>query len=207
MRTSINVLGDAYGCGIVEHLSRHELRKLDEEAEYEFAQIISAPKDFSNHQNQIIQDDSILLLNNLNKTLKQSVSVADERKLSLAKIPGSSSVNNQFNEFKTFERQPSNRSQYSFNQNQHQLNQQQFETVLPTLSPPQPPSIVVMDAVRRRSRALLFTPNKIPVGVNSMPQISLYTNSNTNSNLKLTLQSNNNNNNSKSNNTNEDSNV
>ena len=33
MRTSINVLGDAYGCGVVEHLSRAELKHLDDEAE------------------------------------------------------------------------------------------------------------------------------------------------------------------------------
>ena len=30
-RTSINVLGDAFGAGIVAHLSRHEIRKMDRE--------------------------------------------------------------------------------------------------------------------------------------------------------------------------------
>ena len=30
-RTSINVLGDAFGAGIVAHLSRHEIRKMDME--------------------------------------------------------------------------------------------------------------------------------------------------------------------------------
>lgn len=31
LRTSVNVLGDSYGCGIVAHLSRKELKKLDED--------------------------------------------------------------------------------------------------------------------------------------------------------------------------------
>ncbi|PVD23438.1 hypothetical protein C0Q70_16707 [Pomacea canaliculata] len=30
-RTAVNVLGDAYGAGIVHHLSRHDLRRMDEE--------------------------------------------------------------------------------------------------------------------------------------------------------------------------------
>lgn len=28
-RTSVNVLGDSIGCGVVAHLSRHDLKKLD----------------------------------------------------------------------------------------------------------------------------------------------------------------------------------
>ena len=31
IRTSVNVLGDSYGAGIVHHLSRHELLKQDQE--------------------------------------------------------------------------------------------------------------------------------------------------------------------------------
>jgi len=41
LRTSVNVLGDAYGCGIVAHLSRKELKKLDDDAEHEFAKLIT----------------------------------------------------------------------------------------------------------------------------------------------------------------------
>lgn len=37
LRTSVNVLGDSYGCGIVAHMSRKELKKLDEIAEAEHA--------------------------------------------------------------------------------------------------------------------------------------------------------------------------
>ncbi len=42
MRTSVNVLGDAYGCGIVAHLSRLELKKLDDDAETEFAKLVAS---------------------------------------------------------------------------------------------------------------------------------------------------------------------
>jgi hypothetical protein len=42
LRTSINVLGDAYGCAIVAHLSRNELKKLDDDAEQEFAAKLNA---------------------------------------------------------------------------------------------------------------------------------------------------------------------
>ncbi|UYV68782.1 hypothetical protein LAZ67_6000839 [Cordylochernes scorpioides] len=31
IRTSINVMGDAFGAGIVDHLSRHELEEVDAE--------------------------------------------------------------------------------------------------------------------------------------------------------------------------------
>lgn len=212
LRTSINVLGDAYGCGIVEHLSRNELRKLDEEAEHEFAQIIATntdivPLGMQTHPNQAIQEESIALLNNPNSR-KLSVSLCDERKVSTQILPASNSACNQFNEFKSFERRPSDRSQSSFHQQfqqnqqlqqQIQQQQQQLDLLLSQSHAqnqlqPQPPSIVVMDAVRRRSRALLFS-SKLPAGVNSMPQISQYS-SNTNSNLKSNLD-----------NSNEDSNV
>jgi hypothetical protein len=42
LRTSVNVLGDAYGCGIVAHLSRLELKKLDDDAETEFAKLVAS---------------------------------------------------------------------------------------------------------------------------------------------------------------------
>lgn len=42
MRTSINVLGDAYGAAIVEHLTKNQLKKLDEEAEQEYTRIMTA---------------------------------------------------------------------------------------------------------------------------------------------------------------------
>lgn len=42
LRTSINVLGDSYGCGIVAHLSSRELKNLDEMAEQEYNKILSA---------------------------------------------------------------------------------------------------------------------------------------------------------------------
>jgi len=39
------VLGDAYGCGIVAHLSRLELKKLDDDAENELAKMITSVVD------------------------------------------------------------------------------------------------------------------------------------------------------------------
>ncbi len=41
----MNVLGDAYGCGIVAHLSRLELKKLDDDAENELAKMITSVVD------------------------------------------------------------------------------------------------------------------------------------------------------------------
>lgn len=35
MRTSVNVLGDSYGCGIVAHMSKKQLKEIDEKEELE----------------------------------------------------------------------------------------------------------------------------------------------------------------------------
>lgn len=35
LRTAINVLGDGFGAGIVYHLSKHELEKMDEDRKLE----------------------------------------------------------------------------------------------------------------------------------------------------------------------------
>jgi hypothetical protein len=208
LRTSINVLGDAYGCGIVEHLSRNELKKLDEQAEHEFAQIIAKqqePDDLSGgicvvsgvaaggastagtglltscHPREIIME---------NETTTTNLKLSSNQKLPISSAAASAA--NQFGEYKSFERRPSNRSQLSISQN----NQLDALTVVGPLASAaavssqqlhiQPPSIVVMDALRRRSRALLFASNKLPSSVNSMPQISNYAVVNPNNNNNAT---------------------
>ena len=60
LRTSINVLGDAYGAAIVEHLSKDQLKKLDDEAEKECAQILAA----SQFQNICDRDTSCTSFHN-----------------------------------------------------------------------------------------------------------------------------------------------
>jgi hypothetical protein len=160
LRTSINVLGDAYGCGIVEHLSRNELRKLDEEAENEFNKIVAAQQQGAS----ILNDDTLIISStNPNDTPTINTDFVDER----SRMVNSSSQ--QFNEFRKFDaRRPSNRSQISFNGG-CVIPEEHADT----------PSIVVMDAVRRRSRAMLFS-SKIPYSVYSMPHISNYANNNAN---------------------------
>jgi hypothetical protein len=184
------VLGDAYGCGIVAYFSRDELKRLDEDAEHEFAQIISATSEANPNQQNLMManDDSILFRSSLpSQTNTQlmhsqhqqqqqqqqqqqhtpaSLFVYDEGKLSSQQLPTSQSAAQQlFSEFRRYDRRPSNRSQISF------ADRSIVEAI------PQPPSIVVMDAFRRRSRAMLFG-SKIPSSVTSMPQISNMANQN-----------------------------
>ncbi len=193
LRTSINVLGDAYGCGIVEHLSSDELRKLDAEAENEFAQIINQTQ----HRN-LMPEESFFLLNNNNdknnnnstfhnKNLNKSVTIliADERKLNSP--DNVNNLNSEFNEFRAMnERRLSNRSAHSFidnlnignanNSSQNNSPNNQKEAAPSAAGAPvglevHQPSIVVMDALRRRSRVLLYN-SKMPAGIKSMPQIA-----------------------------------
>ena len=129
-------MGDAYGCGIVEHLSRDELKKLDEDAEREFGNIINQ----SNKQQNFDEPISIHISDETDNNPKLA----------------SNTLTGKFADFNKFEG-----SQLSINKLQPQ--------------PQSPPSIVVMDAVRRRSRVLLFN-TKLPTSVYSMPQISQFAN-------------------------------
>lgn len=184
LRTSINVLGDAYGCGIVAHFSRNELKKLDEEAETEFAQIISAtsapspthhvhsPNQYmirspSNNNQFLIDDQTFMpaynnpLINVCDETMNQQHQFDGQNQLhQYYRDADMNAIQNQFNEFRNFDRRQSRQSQLSGH----------------GMVDPSPPSVVVMDAVRRRSRVLLFSSSKIPPSVKSMPQIANYAN-------------------------------
>ena len=209
LRTSINVLGDAYGCGIVAHFSRNELKKLDEDAETEFAQIISAnsasspthhvhsPNQYMlrspSNNNQFLIDDQTFMPASYNNPL---INVCDETMMN-QQFDGQNQshqyyrdadIQNQFNEFRNFDRRQSRQSQQSGH----------------GIVDPSPPSVVVMDAVRRRSRVLLFTSSKIPPSVKSMPQIANYANNNQ---ILANNQQNAANNNTNTANVNQDSNV
>ncbi len=158
MRTSINVLGDAYGCGIVEHLSRDELKKLDEEAEQEFTKIISANPN-------LIEESNGSDMGFDNKSPMASPKLGNS-------VGGGKFTD--YNKFDGVGGQQNQQQEYNIEQ-EYQKQQQQQQ--------PHPPSIVVMDAVRRRSRVLLFN-TKLPTSVYSMPQISQYANnSNDDSNV------------------------
>lgn len=177
LRTSINVLGDAYGCGIVEHLSRTELKKLDEEAEAEFAQIIAktTPRENSPdpHSGGAGGGELAPFITSREAS---NVNIYDEKHPNLSSSPHRHSQQ-QFDEFKSFEggqqRRLSNRSQASIQPHAPLAQPDPTATSISQLQQPTP-SIVVMDALRRRSRQLLFTSSKLPASVNSMPQISIY---------------------------------
>lgn len=183
LRTSINVLGDAYGCGIVEHLSRSELRKLDEEAEAEFAQIIA-----KSHENTPEPHSSGGgcggggggggYTGGTSGGCSEAHPFMTSRDMSNMNIQDEKRHSQQqFEEFKSFDggqqRRLSNRSQASIHQQAPLAQPDPTGTSTQQLQQPTP-SIVVMDALRRRSRQLLFTNTKLPVSVNSMPQISIY---------------------------------
>lgn len=182
------------------HFSRHELRKLDEEAECEFAQIISAsspaPMMVSpnshlggqyaygddqnlfpnpNGQNPIISvyDETKYDPSNINNNNQGNNDVNMMSPTGNRGIPVSESINlqQQFNEFRKFDRRSSKQSQQS--------------PAVPNVVVDAPaPSVVVMDAVRRRSRVLLFS-SKIPASVKSMPQIANYASANVNVNANV----------------------
>lgn len=61
MRTSVNVLGDSYGCGVVAHLSRGQLRKLDAEIEEHPEKAIgqSATANFDNNPSSNLAHKSV----------------------------------------------------------------------------------------------------------------------------------------------------
>jgi hypothetical protein len=208
LRTSINVLGDAYGCGIVEHLSREELKKLDQEAEKEFVQIIAGssgqgPSSGGNHHyphhhqgKQLLPEESYALLstaanktdefaynNNNDNNKSRSISIADERRLNADASPSE-----QFNEFKAFDRRPSIGS-YANAQGSEQAapGAGNYQGAAPPFVEVHQPSIPVMDAIKRRSRVLLYEnakggSSKMPGGIKSMPHISQYEPNNSNNN-------------------------
>ena len=155
MRTSINVLGDAYGCGVVEHLSRAELKHLDDEAELEFAHMISSNQATTSHapnpQGNAAEDPLL--------------SVCDETQQII----------------------PIHTSPLNFSEQPHSLHTHQHSQ-----HGPHPPSVVVMDAVNKRSRNVLFNNSKLPPSVNSMPLISQFSNNNANtSNANANAKTNN----------------
>jgi hypothetical protein len=194
LRTSINVLGDAYGCGIVEHLSRDELKKLDQDAEKEFVQIIAASSGAAGQQNhhynpqqhrhhhtggkQLLPEESYFALSNAasktddfvnNNNNSRSISIADERKLNTAE---------QFSEFKSFDRRPSQGS-YELPAGQQAAAGGNYQGAAPPSIEVHQPSIPVMDAIKRRSRVLLYEnakggSSKMPGSIKSMPHISQY---------------------------------
>ena len=143
----------------------------------------------------------------------QSISIADERNLSHnAEIL---SPTEHFNEYRAFARRPSNRSNGSFRQDVEAAAKNSTALLSVGIAEPpemHQPSIVFMDAIRRRSRVLLYN-SKIPGGIKSMPQISQYDNGNNSSNNSnidgnnLNPNTSNNSNKSEISNKNEDSNV
>lgn len=163
------MLGDAYGCGIVEHLSRKELKKLDEEAEFEFTKIISANKDLS-YGNLHNLNKTDIGANNLDEVAKETVIYCNEKRLSVQLNPMiNMSPSNQLNEFQTFNK---NRSSVSVERQNQSVNFSGSSNIQNYA-----PSVVVMDAVRRRSRALLYN-TRLPNSVYSMPQISQFSKAN-----------------------------
>ncbi len=124
------------------------MKKLDEEAEQEFTKIISANPN-------LIEDTNGSDMGLDNKTPMASPKL------------GNSVGGGKFSDYNKFD---SVAQQQEYNVEQEYQKQQSPQQ-------PHPPSIVVMDAVRRRSRVLLFN-TKLPTSVYSMPQISQFANNN-----------------------------
>ncbi|XP_075934770.1 excitatory amino acid transporter 2-like [Anarhichas minor] len=62
-RTSVNVVGDSYGAGIVYHLSKHELDSFDQQARMEELEMAKTQSFFENNSNQNVyaHNNSILI--------------------------------------------------------------------------------------------------------------------------------------------------
>lgn len=106
------------------------------------------------------------MVNDADEVLKESVVVCDEKRLSVQLSPIKTSQSNQLNEFKTFSK---NHSTFSVGKQNQSVNFSGSSNIQNYA-----PSVVVMDAVRRRSRALLYN-TRLPNSVYSMPQISQFT--------------------------------
>ena len=148
-------MGDAYGCGIVEHLSRLELKKLDEDAELELSKAHHATSHPIEHFPN--KNPSISIWNEADQQLDQS-----ERRNS-AKSYNSNTGGNTTH----FHHQEAN--QESPPQQPHQSDPEQIP-------------IVVIDSEKRNARQLLFNNPKLPTSVNSMPHISQYSSNTKNNN-------------------------
>jgi hypothetical protein len=140
LRTSINVLGDAYGCGMIEHLSRAELKKLDDEADAEFVKMIGIQQGFSatgQHDGENLSSKPEIIIYNEddNGSKSKFLTTNSDRRAS-------------------------------------QISLSSIKENAPSASDARQPSIVAMDAYRRRSRHLLYNQSKLPASVLSMPQIS-----------------------------------
>lgn len=69
IRTSVNVLGDAYGAGIVHHLYRHELEKLNREEK----ELALAAGNNQDHETIELEPTPIMHRNNVNKGVSRFV--------------------------------------------------------------------------------------------------------------------------------------
>ncbi len=67
IRTSVNVLGDAYGAGIVHHLYRHELEQLNREEKEQ--QQHAAGNNQQEHETFELEPTPLMHRNNVNKGL------------------------------------------------------------------------------------------------------------------------------------------
>ena len=151
MRTSINVLGDAYGCGIVEHLSKAELKKLDEDAEQEFSKTLSITDNLAKNETQFVENTPTIP--------NPSISIWNETDQQLSDFEGRESAN-----------KSTTGALYEPSQQSDQ------ETTLQQ----NVPSIIVAEASKRDSKRHLFNKTKLPTSINSMPHISQYSSNNNN---------------------------
>jgi hypothetical protein len=181
-------LGDAYGCGIVEHLSRAELKKLDEDAEQEFAKQITvtagAMHDHATKQETHFIDNHPL------RSANPSISIWNETDQQINDIDRRDSVNTN---------NSTNGAMYEPTLNSDHDQATSTTTAQTTQK------AAVSEASKREQMLQKFNKPKLPTSINSMPQISQYSsgfnNSSNNNN------NNNNNSNNKNNGGNQDSNV
>ena len=163
MRTSINVLGDAYGCGIVEHLSRAELKKLDEDAEQEFAKQQNA-----GHGDHSVSHETHFINNPPPHTTNPSISIWNETDQQISDIDRRESVN-------------TNGAMYEPTISSVQETMAVNETQ-------KLQSVIVTEASKREQMLQKFNKPKLPTSINSMPQISQYSsgfNSSSNNNKNV----------------------
>ena len=177
-------MGDAYGCGIVEHLSRAELKKLDEDAEQEFAKQITvtagAMHDHATKQETHFND------NHPPRSANPSISIWNETDQQINDIDRRDSVNTN---------NSTNGAMYepTINSDHDQA------TSTTTTQAAQKAAAAASEASKREQMLQKFNKPKLPTSINSMPQISQYSSGFNNSS--------NNSNNNKNNGGNQDSNV
>ena len=157
------MLGDAYGCGIVEHLSRAELKKLDDDVdEQEFTHTHRQSAHPKTNDTPTVdqfpnQNPSISIWNEADQQLSQS-----DRRHSAKSYNSNSGLPNEFPEQTVASNQ--------------QQQQQEHPTSPTSDSGAEQIPIVIMDAGKRNAaqRQIIFNKPKLPTSVNSMPHIALY---------------------------------